>query len=139
METLLVYSTDLTDAQWLLIEAELPPQKTSGRTGRPRKYGLRAIFNAIFYQLRTGCQWRLLPKDLPPWNLVWVYFCRFRDDGTLERIHAALRKQVRKQAGKRATPTAVILDSQSVKTTEKGGRAAMMAARKSRVASAISW
>src|SRR5207253_7667085 len=104
METLLLYSTDLTDAQWLLIEAELPPKKTSGRTGRRRKYPLRAIWNAIFYQLRTGCQWRLLPKNFPPYSLVWVYFCRWRDDGTLVRIHAALRKKVRQQADKRLTP-----------------------------------
>jgi transposase len=134
-----IYDTDLTDAEWEILRALLRPAKTSGRTGRPRKYSLRSIFNAILYQARTGCQWRLLPKDFPPYNLVWVYFCRWRDDGTLERMRLALNKQVRRQAGKQATPSALVLDSQTVKTTQKGGLAAITQARRSSGAVATSW
>lgn len=131
------YSTNLTDAQWQRIDALLPvPDPQKG--GRPRKYSRREIFNAIFYQLRTGCQWRLLPKDFPPYVAVWFYFRRWRDDGTLERVHAALRKQVRQQAGKRTTPSALIFDSQTVKTSQKGGPGAMTRAKRSWDASAIS-
>lgn len=129
MEPLSHYSTNLTDAQWHLIEALLPAMDRS-KGGRPRKYPLREIFNALFYQSRTGCQWRLLPKDFPPYISVWFYFRRWRDDGTLVRVHAALRKQVRKQAGRRVTPSALILDSQTVKTTQKGGLVAMMPAKR---------
>lgn len=134
--TRLAYPSDLSDAQWQQIQAVLPKAK-SGRTGRPRTYALREIWNAIFYQARTGCEWRYLPHDLPPWEDVWDHFCRWRDSGTLEAVHDALREQVRLQEGREATPSAAIIDSQSVKTAQKGGPTAMMPARRSRVASAI--
>ncbi len=124
-----IYSTDVSDEQWELI-LPLLPQAKQGRTGRPRKYCQREMLNAIFYILRTGCQWRNLPHDLPPSNAVWVQFCRWRNDGTLERIHDALRAQVRVRDGRDEAPSAAILDSQSVKTTEKGGQKALMLARK---------
>jgi putative transposase len=131
------YPSDLTDEQWQRIEAVLPKAK-GGRTGRPRTYALREIWNAIFYQARTGCAWRYLPHDLPPWELVWEHFGRWRDEGTLEQVHDALREQVRVQAGREPTPSAAILDSQTVKTPQKGGSTAMMPARRSKAASVIS-
>ncbi len=119
-----IYSTDLTDKQWQRIESLLPVAK-NGRTGRPRKYSQREMLNALFYILRTGCQWRNLPHDLPPHNAVWAQFRRWREDGTLDKVHDALRAQARKKAGRKEAPGAAILDSQSVKTTEKGGQKAM--------------
>ena len=133
----LAYPSDLTDAQWQQIQAVLPKAK-GGRTGRRRTYALREIWNAIFYQARTGCEWRYLPHDLPPWEDVWDHFCRWRDAGTLEVVHDALREKVRLQAGREATPSAAIIDSQTVKTAQKGGPTAMMRARKSKVANVIS-
>ena len=129
------YPSDLTDEQWQKIESVLPPAK-GGRTGRPRKYPLREIWNAIFYQLRTGCAWRYLPHDFPPHADVWEHFCRWRDNGTIERVHDALREQVRIKEGREKTPSAAIIDSQSVKTTQKGGTTAMMPARRSKDANA---
>ncbi len=128
------YPTDLTDEQWALLEPLLPPAKPGGR---PRSVDLREMVNALLDLLRTGCPWRSLPHDLPPWPTVWTYFRRWRDDGTLERLHDQLRAQVRQQAGRDSDPSALILDSQSVKTAEKGGRVAMMLARRFRDASAI--
>jgi putative transposase len=116
------YATDLTDAQWEQIRSVLPRAK-NGRTGRPRTHELREIWNAIFYQLRTGCAWRLLPHDFPPWGVVWFHFRRWRQDGTLEQVHDALRERVRLKAGRDATPSAAILDSQSVRTAGKRGAA----------------
>lgn len=121
------YPTDLSDEQWLLVEPLMPRAKKSGRR---RQVPLRSILCAIFYLLRSGCQWRMLPKDLPKWQLVYHYFALWRDDGTIELIHDRLRSQVRQQAGKKAAPTVGIIDSQSVKTTEKGDREATMPARK---------
>src|ERR687885_387773 len=100
------YPSDISDAQWETIQSVLPAHKS--KAGRPRLYPLREIWNAIFYQARTGCAWRYLPHDLPPWEDVWDHFCRWRDDGTIERVHDALRQKVRKQAGPEATPSAAI-------------------------------
>jgi len=121
------YPTDLSDEQWLLVEPLLPAPRPSGRK---RQLCLRAVLNAMLYLLRTGCQWRMLPKDYPKWYSVYHYFAKWRDDGTLEWVHDRLRDQARKSAGKKATPTVAIIDSQSVKTTEKGGLAATTAARR---------
>lgn len=131
------YPSDMSDVQWQQIAAVLPGAK-GGRTGRPRTYALREIWNAIFYQARTGCAWRYLPHDLPPWGDVWDHFCRWRDDGTLELVHDALRAEVRLQCGREATPSAAIIDSQSVKTPQKGGTTATTRARRSKGASVIS-
>jgi transposase len=121
------YPSDLTDAQWVILQQVIPRPKKSGR---PPKYSRRAVWNAIFYQDRTGCQWRALPRDFPPWNLVWEHFCRWRDSGLIQRIHDALRTQVRVQDGREASPSAAIIDSQSVRTPQKGGTTATTPARK---------
>ncbi len=131
------YPSDLTDEQWNILQSVVPKAK-QGRTGRPGKYPRREIWNAIFYQAKTGCQWRYLPHDLPPWEDVWDHFCRWRDAGILAVVHDALRVQVRVQAGREPTPSAAILDSQTLRTPQKGGPMATMPARKSRAASVIS-
>jgi transposase len=110
------YPSDLTDAQWALLEPRLPV--STG--GRPRKTSLRDVINAIFYLLRTGCQWRYLPKDFPPKSTVWRYFNRWRHDGTLDTIHDLLRKQVRTQEKPYQSRTTASVDSQSVDTTTGG-------------------
>jgi putative transposase len=112
------YQTDLSDLEWQAIVSHLP---TANRHGRPRKHTLREILNAIFYITRSGCAWRLLPNDLPPWKTVYHYFRLRRITGTWERIHAAVREQMRLKAGREAQPSAGIIDSQSVKTTSVGG------------------
>jgi putative transposase len=112
------YPTDLTHAQWQKLERHIPPAKPGGR---PRDYDVREILNALFYLVRAGCSWRMLPHDLPPWYAVYRYFRQWLTDGTVERIHAVLHIDVRVAAGKEPEPRAAILDSQSVKTTEKGG------------------
>lgn len=120
------YPTDLTDAQWERIEPLIPLAKPGGR---PRSVDMREMVNAILYFTRTGCQWRNLPHEFPPWGTVHYYYRRFRLDGSWQRIHDALREQVRiEKEGREATPSAAIIDSQSVKTTEKGDREALMAA-----------
>jgi transposase len=121
------YPTDLTDEEWRVLEPLVPTVKSGGR---PAAYLRREVVNAIFYVLRTGCQWRMLPHDLPPWPLVYAYFRNWRLDGTWQRIHEALRRQVRRAAGRHPEASAAILDSQSVKTTEKGDPEATMPARK---------
>lgn len=117
-----LYPTDLSDAQWERIRMIFPRAK-NGRTGRPRTYPLRQIVNALLYQLRTGCQWRMLPREYPPWASVYDHFRRWRRDSTLERIQDALREQVRQAEGRETSPSAAILDSQLVKTTGKRGDA----------------
>ena len=112
------YPSDMTDAEWALIAPLIPPEK---RHGRRREVVIREVVNAIFYVLSTGCQWRFLPKDLPPRSTVHDYFKLWEWDGTLERIHFTLFVQVRELAGKEASPTAAIIDSQSVKSAERGG------------------
>ncbi len=113
------YRTDLTDAQWDLVAPILHEYHPS--THWNRAHPLREILNAIFYRLRTGCPWRDLPGDLPPYSTVSDYFHRWRKAGVWDRLHATLREQVRQQAGKGPQPHAGSLDSQSVKSTEKGG------------------
>jgi transposase len=115
------YPSDLTDKQWERLAPLIPDAKPGGRQ---REVNIREVLNGIFYYLRTGCQWRALPNDLPPWGTVAWYYRNWRLDGTWQRLHDALRGQVREAAGRNASPSAAILDSQSVKTTEKGGRAA---------------
>jgi putative transposase len=131
------YPSDLTDEQWERLHQAVPKPK-GGKTGRPRTYPAREIWNAIFYQARTGCQWRYLPHDLPPWQDVWEHFCRWRDTGLLEAVHDALRGKVRRKEGREPTPSAAIIDSQSVKTSQKGGPTATTTARRSKGASATS-
>lgn len=112
------YQTDLTDEEWAVIEPFLP--EPAG-TGRPWKWPLRRIVEAVFYVLRTGCPWRLLPLDFPPRTTVWDWFCRFRDEGVFERVARALAVLDREREGREASPSAAVMDSQSVKTTEAGG------------------
>ena len=107
--------------------------------GRPVKYPRREIVNAILYLVRSGCQWRMLPDEFPPWKTVYGYFAAWKKDGTLDRLHDELRGDLRQAEGKQRQPTAAILDSQTVKTTEKGGHTAMTAVRRSTAASGTSW
>ena len=129
------YTSDLTYEQWKWVAPLIPPAKFGGH---PRTTNVLAVLNAIFYRLTNGCKWRDLPKDFPPWGTVYDYYRQWSLDVTIGAIHAELRKQVRKQAGKAETPTAGIIDSQSVKTTSKGGRVVTTQAKKSRVESATS-
>lgn len=112
------YLSDLSAAQWALIEPHLPPPKPGGR---PRQIDMHAVVNGIFYLLRTGCQWRLLPNDFPPLGTVWCYFRCWREEGIWVRLHQALYPLVRTKGGRRTKPSVVIMDSQPVKTTEMVG------------------
>ena len=111
------YPSDLTDAQWQVIATHLPAD-VPGLRGRPRIWPLRKIVEAIMYLNRTGCPWRYLPADFPPWQTVYWHFAAWRDDGTLARLHDALRAQVRTAAGRTAEPTAAVIDSQSVRAAD---------------------
>lgn len=112
------YGADLSDAQWALVDPRLPPAPGGGR---PREVNLRGVVNAIFYRLRTGCAWTMLPHDLPPRSTVFEYFIRWRNNGTIGRLHDALRVAVRTQAGREPTASAALLDSQFAKTTQTRG------------------
>ncbi|MCD6030876.1 MAG: transposase [Thermomicrobiales bacterium] len=127
------YPSDLSDAQWWVLEPLIPAAKPGGR---PRSADMREVVDAVLYVARNGTTWRALPHDFPPWRTVYHYFRAWRRDGTWERVHGALRDQTRQAAGRDPSPSAAIIDSQSVKTTEKGGRAATTRARKSAAASA---
>jgi transposase len=132
------YPSDLTDAEWALVAPEIPPAK---RGGRPREVDQREVLNAILYVLSTGCQWKALPKDLPPRSTVHSYFMLWEWDGTLERLHHALYVAVREREGRAASPTAAVIDSQSAKAAQKGAprsiRRASMRVRRSRAANGI--
>jgi transposase len=113
------YPSDVTDAEWEIIESLLP---TAQGIGRPREVDLREIINGIFYVVREGCSWRALPHDLPPWQTVYNYFRHWQRLGLWQKIHKQLRHQVRQHLEKTDNPTAGIIDSQSVKTAEKRGK-----------------
>jgi transposase len=134
------YPSDLTDAEWAEIEPLIPPARPGGNK---RTVVLRDIVDGIMYVLGTGCQWRAVPSDLPPRSTLYDYLQRWTHDGTLERLHHALYVKCREKAGRSASPTAAIIDSQSVKGAEKGGRRSTrpvtMQARKSKARSATSW
>jgi transposase len=134
------YPSDLTDAEWALVEPLIPPAKHGGRK---RTVDVREVVNGIFYVLSTGCQWRALPKDLPPRSTVHEYLQLWDWDGTLARLHHALYVQARELAGREASPSVAIIDSQSVKGAGKGARVSTRRgttrARRLRARSATSW
>jgi transposase len=133
------YPSDLTASEWALVA---PLIRAAKRGGRPRVVEVREVLNAIFYVLSTGCQWQALPKDLPPKSTVWGYFSRWEWEGTLERIHHTLYVAVREQAGREASPTTAIIDSQTAKGAQKGAQRLILRAttraRRSSGASAMS-
>jgi putative transposase len=112
------YPSDLTDAQWEVVEPLIPPAKPGGR---PREVDMREVVNTLFYQARTGCQWDFLPHDLLPKSTVWDYFVAWQKDGTWQKMVDSLRGQVRKAKGREETPSAAAIDTQSVPTSEMGG------------------
>jgi len=127
------YPSSLTDVEWDLVKSLF--ERTG--PGRPETYTRRKILDAICYVVRSGCSWRMLPKDFPQWEGVYASFRRWADDGLFERMHDMLRAQWREREGRAVEPTAAVVDSQSVRTAEKGGPKGTMAARRSRAGSAI--
>jgi transposase len=121
------YETDLSDAEWAQVQRVIPAPRPGGR---PAKYPRREIVNALTYVTRTGCQWRLLPKDLPPWRIAYWYFMAWKKDGTFDRLLELIRGDLRVAHGRHRQPSAAVLDSQSVKTTEKGGLGATTRTRR---------
>ncbi len=116
------YQSDLKDQEWKWLKRFLPPPSTPGTKGRPQEWPLREIVNALLYLLRTGCQWRMLPHDLPPWQSVYYHYRKWRLSGIWEKINRLLGQEVRQEVGREATPSAAIVDAQSVKTTLVKGK-----------------
>lgn len=133
-----IYPTDLTDEQWNLIKPHIPPDKSGTRKGGRPPVDKRLIVNGLMYFARSGCQWRMLPREFGPWSTVHHYYRIWRRSGLLQEIHDTLRRQVRIQDGRNPSPSAAIIDSQSVKTVEKGGRVDTTRARRSTAASVMS-
>lgn len=129
----MVYPSDLTDSEWSILE----PHVQQGRMGRPRQHDIRKIIDGVRYINRGGCQWRMLPKEFPPWKTVYDYYFRWRENGTWDRIHDSLRTACRLKANKEPSPSAAIIDSQSVKTVQKGGSMVMMQAKRPKAESVI--
>ena len=128
------YPTDLTNAEWQILEPLLPGERPGGRH---RGYAMRDVIDAIQYVLRGGVAWRMVPHDLPHWRTAYEYFRQWREDGTWVKIHDHLHQELRKQMGRDAQPSAAIIDSQSVKTTEKGGPMGTTRRRRSTAENAI--
>jgi putative transposase len=134
------YPSDVSDREWAIFQPLLPQEYEPGPlTGRSRLHAYREVVNSIFYISRGDCAWRMMPYDLPHWSTCYHYFRKWRMDGTLERVHDSLRRQERERKGHKPEASAGILDSQSVKTSVKGGHAAMTEARRSKAANDICW
>jgi transposase len=134
-----MYRSDLTDVQWAKLEPLLKEAREARHAGgRPRKYPLRRVVDGVLYVVKTGCQWRQMPADFPPWQTVYQQFRSWRQNRVWERVGKTLREQGRKAQGRNASPSVAIIDSQSAKTALKGGSAVTTRARKSRGASATS-